>query len=409
MKIAFLTRFYEPVIGAGSLRITSFVKFLSKNKNYKIDIITEFPNYPAGIIDEKYKGKFISIEEHDNVKIHRLYCYSSPKGNFITRVLNEISFFFSSFFYVIKFRGHDFLIISSPPFVLLFNLFWMKIFHTRPKIIVDIRDLHPDTAIEPGYLKNKLLIKILYKIEKLVYKYADCIFTVTNTLKHRILKKIRLNSQKIFVLSNGADLDYFYNRGDKNSLREKLGWNKDKFIVLYTGSLSIMDDMQILIEAANLLKNQSDIQFIIMGHGYLKQELVDLANEFNLDNVIFLDNSYRKRLAEMLSAADIGFVNKIDLELTRGHLPVKMFEYCACNLPFIACLDGETKDFIEKYNIGFYSPPGDYKKLAEKILYLKNNKDLIKKDNRYYEVIEKYYSREIIANKLKDILESLDR
>jgi len=374
-KIVFVSKYYPPSFGAASSRIYHFAKSLAE-VNWDVHVLTEFPNYPTGIIPDKYKKKWKIVEEENSITIHRLYCYSSPVKNFFYRIINEITFLISSTLYIRKFKDFTFMVYTSLPFLLLIFSIFQRFFCSKPVFIVDIRDLYPDTAIELGVLKNQYIIRLLKFLEKKVYSSAELITTVSPGLVNKISSK---TSSKVRLLTNGADTSFFYpSKRNKEDIRGELEWGMDDFIVLYTGTHGLMEKVETLIDTADILKNYSQIKFVLVGGGYRKDFLIKYSHSLDLKNVVFWGNEKACILPLMMSAADVGIVLKKNYPLCEDHLPVKMFEYAACGLPIIGSIHGMASQLIITEKIGWTVPPENPQKLSEMILNIFHNPNLKK-------------------------------
>src|SRR3990167_269548 len=95
MHILFVTQYFSPEIGAASERLTGLAFNLSK-LGYKVTVITGFPNYPFGMVYPDYKKKLFMHEEIAGVRVIRVWLYTTKKTGAVARLLNYLSFMFSS-------------------------------------------------------------------------------------------------------------------------------------------------------------------------------------------------------------------------------------------------------------------------------------------------------------------------
>ena len=148
MKVLFICQFFPPETGAGPTRISEFAYNLVK-AGHKVKVATSFPNYPHGIIFEGYRGNFFQREVLKGVIVERCLNYTSPKMNFIRRMMGEISFEIISTIRAMMSERYDIVFVSSPPFFSgIVGYLISKIKNSC--FIFDIRDLFPDSAIAYG-------------------------------------------------------------------------------------------------------------------------------------------------------------------------------------------------------------------------------------------------------------------
>jgi len=127
------------------------------------------------------------------------------------------------------------------------------------------------------------------------------------------------------------------------------------------------------------------------------------------ENVLYLGvKNDKEEIAEILSAGDVGIIPGL---YTKGQLPVKFFEYSACELPIVAAIhpDSMLAKLIKEYAIGITAPPMDEEKLAEAIYYIYENESFrIAAGKRARLLIEEKFNRNKIAEEflglVKDVL-----
>ncbi|HBW86655.1 MAG TPA: hypothetical protein DEF82_07940 [Crocinitomicaceae bacterium] len=163
------------------------------------------------------------------------------------------------------------------------------------------------------------------------------------------------------------------------------------------------------MHAANELKDQVNIQFIMQGSGPEKDKLMKLKEDFKLNNVHFLDPVSKLEMPEIVKAVDVALVPLKNLPLFQGAIPSKVFEALSMKKPLLLGVDGEARrHFIEKAEAGLFFEPENARELAKqaKILALDESKRRVMGDNaRKY--VELQFNRNKLAasflEKLKEI------
>lgn len=382
MKILYISQYFHPEIGATTNRSLANIRFLA-SKEYDVTVLTELPNHPKGIFFEGYKHKFSMKEKMENFIINRVWVFTSFKKNFITRILFYISFMLMGFINTMfHWKKYDIVYITSPPLFVAGIGLMLKVFHPKIRIIFEVRDLWPKSAIDLGELNNTKAIKLAEKLENRIYKKSDLIIGLTKGIKDYILQKF---PDKTICIPNGVDLNLY----------NKIGYKDDKFIVCYTGTMGLIHSIDTIIEAAKILKNESDIEFHFIGDGAKKVEMIKLAEKYNLESVKFIDSVPIEKIQNYLSKASIGISTTKKFELCKGTIPVKIFGYMACELPVLLSGWGEAVEIVKEAKCGVWVDAEDSVKLADKILYLKNNPEkleLMGKAGRRH--VEKFFNRE---------------
>jgi len=403
MKILYVSQYFYPEVCAPVNRAYSNAKLLSK-MGHDITVVSEIPNHPKGIVFPGYKNKIYQSDNELGFKTVRLWVFTSKKKNFITRLLFYFSFLFSALIYTLfNFRKYDLIYISSPPlFVALIGIIFKRI-APKKKVVFEVRDLWPDSAIQLGELKNKLLIKFSFFLEKNIYKLANKIVAISIHMKNEIIKK-SIQPEKTAVVHNGTDLNSI--QVNKSLSRKEIYKNNaDKFIVVYAGNVGLAENLEVIIDAAEVLKDEKNIFFYIIGEGPNKQKLKNRKKQKKIDNISFIDEISRKDIHNYLYQADCGVVPLRDLKLFHGALPSKIFDYLACDLPILVGIEGEARKLVNESKTGLYYEPENSTDLAAKIMYLYNNQKILKEFSQNARpFVEENFTRKKLAKKLEKIL-----
>lgn len=405
MKILFLTQYCPPEVGAPQNRIFELAKQLKKF-GHTVTILTAMPNYPKGEIFEGYRGKKLVKEEMDGIQIVRTAIYATKEKTFYKRMKNYLSFTFSSLFTGTKAIGdQDVIITESPPLFLGWSGYRLAK-KKKAKFIFNISDLWPESAIKLGVLHNKLFIKMSVWLEEFCYRKADAITCQTVGIVDNIVSR-GFDKNKVHLITNGVDLDFFKPEKRDESFRKELNIN-DKFSVCYAGILGLAQGLEVIVKAADILKDNEHIQFVMVGDGPEKQKLIKMSEDLNLKNILFLPVQEKKNMPRIVASMDATIIPLKKLDIFKGALPSKMFECLASQLPIILAVEGEAEKLINDANAGITVEPENAGAIADAVLKLYNDIELRKNlgiNGRKY--ADKFYSREAIAKKLENILTNL--
>ena len=410
IKILIITEYFPPEIGAGSNRAYDLAKHWA-SFGAKITVLTGFPDYPDGVRPINYRGLKFLREKKDDVEIIRTLTYSVPNIGFFRRILSYLLFLFSSIVQGTKAVGtQDIIIATSPPFFVGISGYVISRLKNIP-FIFEVRDLWPESIVQLGQLKNKLLINILEKIEIFLYKKAIHIVPVADSSVEILISK-KVAPDKITVIKNGVNVEEITPLLEDRNLKFQLGLS-NKFIVSYFGTVGLSHALETVVETAKIAVNISDIFFLFIGNGAEKQNLLEKAQKLNLNNTIFLDSVEREQLARYYSITDVQIVSLKNIDLFRKVIPSKIFEIMSYEKPILISVDGEARKIVEESNSGLYVVPENAINLFEKIVLLKNKPELcaaMAKNGRnfvknnfnrkklaldYFNLIEKILSKQI--------------
>lgn len=397
MKILLITQYFKPVKGAAAKRTGKMAHFLS-DAGHEVTVLTGFPSYPTGKLDQKYHWKLWIHEKDKAINITRVYEYpTSAQSSTLKRLLNMISFVKSACWYALFHRRFDAVIVSSPSFLSGIAGLWAS--SKTTKFYFDIRDLWPDSAVQLGLLKkDSFITNKLEKLEQNFYKRATKIFATTQTIKDHLVSE-NIPSEKIEVLLNSVDTDVFKPLPANFSL---LGYQAGDFICGYIGNHSRVYDLKTVIKAAEILKNQQKIKFLFVGEGENKAELKQLAK--NLPNVRFENEKKLDDLAPVINCLSVGLAPIANIGVSQESMPSKISEYFSCGKPVVASISGEMKKIILAADAGEIYAPGDVEALKNLILQLYNDtKTTQKKGQNARTLALKVFSDELVREKLKTI------
>ncbi|MBU1083578.1 MAG: glycosyltransferase family 4 protein [Candidatus Omnitrophica bacterium] len=403
MKINVICHYYPPEIGAPQARLSEMASEWVK-QGHNVTVLTGLPNHPTGIIPHEYRGKIFMEETRDGVRIWRHWLYATPNEGILKKTLAHISFMVS-LICLSLFRGKrpDVIIVSSPNFFSVISTYILSGVRRVPYIF-EVRDLWPGIFIDLGVLKNKYLIKILESVELFLYRKSAAVVPVTNEFA-RDIERRGISSDKIEVITNGADLDTCRLSPINTLLRSQLGIPEDNFVISYTGAHGISHGLRKVLEAAEYLKDEKDISFVFVGEGAVKKELVKTAEKKGLKNVIFLPGRKREEAVELYRVADVCLVPLRDVPGFNAFIPSKMFEIMACGKPIIASLKGESADILERSEAALVIPPEDPEELVKAVRILKGDParcaQMGEKGRRF---AEEHYDRKKLAGRYLELM-----
>ncbi|MCK4396242.1 glycosyltransferase family 4 protein [candidate division WOR-3 bacterium] len=401
MHIIFLTHYFPPEVNAPATRTYENCKCWVES-GHEVTVITGAPNMPDGVIYKGYKNKFFNWDEMNGIKILRVWTYIAPNRGIFRRTLNYISFMVSSLLGVFLIKNGDMVIATSPQFFCgIGGSFFSRI--KRLPFILEVRDIWPDSIIAVGALTNRSLIRFFEKLEISLYRSAEKIIVVTESLK-KIISHKGIPEIKIFVIKNGVDLSFFNPHNYDNKIRAELNLS-GKFIVSYIGTIGMAHALDQVLRVAERLRSITDIVFLLVGSGATREILIHEKERKNLSNVIFIEKQPKNLVPTFYAASDACLVTLKKTPLFKGALPSKIFEIMAMAKPIILGIDGEAREVVEKAKAGIFFEPENEEQLEEVILRLYRNKQerqILGNNGRNF--VKKYFNREKLANDYLKVL-----
>jgi glycosyltransferase involved in cell wall biosynthesis len=330
-------------------------------QGFTVEVITGFPNYPGGKIYAGYKIALIQREIIDGVNITRLPLYPSHDQSATKRIFNYISFSASALIYGLFFMKRvDVMYAYHPPLTIGIAASLIKLFRRIP-IVYDIQDLWPDTLRATGMISNTSLLALVNKACNWVYRRVDEIVVLSPGFK-RVLIERGVPKEKIEVIYNWADEDSLL--APEGALPENFA-DKNAFKVIFAGNIGKAQALDVLLEAATLLKAAtSRVVFVMIGGGVDVLRLKNSATDMQLSNIVFLPAVPMAQVGKFLISSDALLVHLKKDPLFQITIPSKTQAYMCVGKPLLMAVDGDASDLVHQSNGGITVESQNPKELA---------------------------------------------
>lgn len=404
MRIIYLHQYFKLPSESGGTRSYDLANgFL--DLGHQIEIVTSTS-------DLKYKsGKRWKKIEKDGLLIHYIYLPYTNDLNYFKRLIVFTKFLFSSSFKLLSLKG-DITLATSTPLTIGVPALLKKWIHKTP-FIFEVRDVWPEVVIAIGAVKNKILIRVLYILESLIYKNASVIVPLSVDMKKSITSRYpKLTPKIIEVIENISEIDRFQNQheSDKFLIEKKIGFSP-RFSILYAGTFGKVNGINYVINlASKSLSLDPSIVYILIGDGAYKKMVIEEAHRKGVinKNVFFLDSVSKSELPQFYFECDIGSSFVIPIKELWSNSANKFFDTIAAGKPILINHNGWQKDIINEENIGYALPATLSESSIKDFLKYTCDDVLIKKQNENaLNFAKKNYSREIALSKYNKIFNKI--
>ena len=406
-----LTAYFVPEVTAGT--------HLSNNRNQAFadnghEMVVYTPTPTRGISDEvrkEYKNRKFEVMYDGKMTIHRFRLMQEGK-NPIIRALRYTTSCLKQLYFGLwgkDARQCDMMFISStPPIQGAMAAIIKKIRHIP--FVYNLQDIFPDSLVGTGLThKGSILWKIGRVIENFTYRNADKIIVISEDFKKNLLEK-GVPEEKIEVVYNWIDEKAVVPiKREENSLFDELDIPRDKFNVVYAGNFGHAQNIEIIIKAADRLKDNPNINFILFGTGGLKEKYVDMASSLGLNNVKFFPLQPYDKVSHVYSLADIGIVS-CKKGIGHGAMPSKTWSILSAGTPVVANYDKGTdiESILTNNQIGLFSDADDIDSFVEAILHMQQNPELCAEMGRKgRSFIEHNLTKSIGTSKIVGVVEQI--
>jgi glycosyltransferase involved in cell wall biosynthesis len=379
------------------------IAFELSRRGYKVDVLTNIPNYPIGSYLKGY-GLFRKRKETINgVRIFRSLVIPRKKGSFF-RILNYFSFMcIASFNALILsiFNKYDcvFVMQTSPIMQAYPGIVVKKL--QRIPLYMWILDIWPDSMISGGNIKNEHIIKAVTSIVRNVYNNCDKL--LISSLKFKELVKLQgVNEEKIIYFPNWSD-DIL------NMPKKEITFTfPEGFNIVMAGTLGGAQCLDSVISLIKELRNIDNLNWIFVGDGKKREWFEkEIKKEKLNDNVYILGQYSPEYMPTFFSKADAMLLTlKANWPHLSAVVPARVQSYMAAGKPILGMVDGGAHDLIKSFDCGYVVAANAYKDLASVIkdIILSDKKSFLTKGENGRIAFEHFFTKYICITKLEDIL-----
>ncbi len=333
----------------------------------------DFNIYFAAPISEPY-----GISWYHSVGKDRFFELEHRRFSFI-KLLQLRSFIKKNDIYIIHAHGKGAGLYARFVKLLLFS---------RVKLILTFHGLHID--------QYSPLTKNLYLFyERILSRYTDLFINVSEGEKANCVKNGIFKPSKSIVIYNS--IPKVIAQKTKLETRSDLNLPNDKFIILSLLRFSFAKNIEATLDIAQFLKDDNRFQFVLVGDGETKQEILEKINREKINNIIL--TGFKNNPNDYIIASDIY------LSTSRWEgLPFALIEATMLGLPAVVSdVTGNNEVIKNSYNGKLFSP-GDIKTAADYIVEICTNKNIAQQYSANAKVyFEEHFSIERMVNQTKDI------
>jgi len=304
----------------------------------------------------------------DGIRVLRVATSRSMHRGIAGQLLSFLTFAASSLIAALRVRDVDVVLGTTPPIFQAVTAWLVAAIRRRP-LILEIRDLWPEFIIDMGKLKNPLAIAGARRLERFLYGHADH-FIVNSPAYIGYLESKGVDRRRITLIPNGVSPEMFVEDESVAAAAQAIRVRyrlADKFIAMYAGAMGPANDLEVMLDAAERLRDDERIHIVLVGDGKMRKQLEASARERSLSNVTFAGPQSKTDMRAFLSAADICIATLQNIPMFRMTYPNKVFDYLAAGRPVVLAIDGVIREVVERAQAGVFVQPGDSRALSDTI------------------------------------------
>jgi glycosyltransferase involved in cell wall biosynthesis len=282
--------------------------------------------------------------------------------------INYISFIFLGLIsgsWMIRKHQYDVIFVYglSPILLAIPALFigWLK----KCPVVLWVQDLWPESLSATGYVKNKTVHKLVELVVRFIYRHSDLLLVQSKAFE-----------EPVRALASDTPIAYYPNSVDeifsvpaKDAPQSVAGLDAG-FSIMFAGNIGAAQAVGVIVEAASLLREYSDIHFVVMGDGSSRAWMLAEAQQRGLTNLHLPGRFPVEMMPDFMQKASALLVTLADQPIFAATVPNKVQAYMASGRPIIACLNGEGARLVIESGAGLATPAEDAQALADTILRL---------------------------------------
>jgi colanic acid biosynthesis glycosyl transferase WcaI len=406
LKILIVTQYFWPE----NFPINDLSKGLLE-KGHQVTVATGIPNYPEGRFFSGY-GLFKNVcQDYDGVKVLRVPLIPRGRGGGFRLALNFLSFaLFASLLGPIMHRAKcDLIFVYEPsPITVGLPAIVLRAVKGVP-VLFWVQDLWPESLSATGAVTSKWIIDRVETLVRFIYSKCDRILVQSEAFKPPIMS-LGVERDRLTYFPNSAE--GFYQPVTLEADVVELEKMPTGFRIMFAGNIGVAQDFPTILKTGVLLKEYTDIHFVILGDGrmysWVKSQIsaLGLAGNFHL-----LGRYPAEKMPCFFSLADAMLVTLKKDPIFELTIPAKVQSYMACARPIIAGLDGEGARIVTEAGAGISCGAENPEKLAKAILTIYNSpeniRDKMGEDGRKY--FEAHFERNHLLKKLDQLMRETER
>lgn len=409
MKILLLPAYFYPEQAASSY-LGDNIRQAMCEADCELELYAPMPT--RGIskeVREEYKKRKLEHWHDGRLEIHRFSMYAEGK-NPILRALRYVFCWCAQFWKGWRAKDIDLIYLAStPPIQGVLGGLLKKI--KKVPFVYNLQDIFPDSLAGTGLAKRGgLLWKIGRVIENFTYRNADKIIVISEDFKRNIIEK-GVPEEKIVVVYNWVDEEAVKHvPREDNKLFDMYGLDRRKFYITYSGNIGLTQNMDMLLDVANELESDPNIQFVLIGEGAYKKRVEEIIAERNIGNVTLLPFQPYEDISHVFSLGDVGLVISKP-GVGENSVPSKTWSILSASRPVLANFDeNELKSIVADNQCGIFTKAGDKEAFKQAILELYHDKQRCEQLGRNgREFILKNLTRAVGTQKYVDVIKAFEK
>jgi len=399
VRILIVSQYFWPE----NFRINDLAQGL-RNRGHDVTVYTGKPNYPGGSFFPGYGFLGHGNEAFSGVRVIRVPLIPRGSGRGVRLALNYASFaLFASLLAPFRVHGDfDVILVYEPsPVSVGLPALVLKALKHAP-VLFWVQDLWPESLVAAEAVRKPWILSGIEWLVRFIYHRCDRILVQSSAFIEAILP-YGIARERIVFFPNSAEALYQPVALEPNAPeREKV---PPGFTVMYAGNIGAAQDFATILGAADRLRDETAIQWVILGDGRSRPWVESEVARRGLGRSVHLLGRHPvESMPRFFSLADAMLVTLRRDPILALTLPSRVQSYLACARPIVAALDGEGARVIQEAGAGIVAGSGDPAALARAVLdiYRKPESERLAMGQRGRRYFEQHFEREMLLSRLEN-------
>ncbi|MBN1679022.1 MAG: glycosyltransferase family 4 protein [Anaerolineae bacterium] len=384
-----------------------------KKRGHAVTVLTTYPHYNVDVearaqqpLKRRWGGLFYQSDYHGIPVWHTTM---RPKGEQkLGRIFDYMVFHVISFALGVLCLGRQDAVLAVSPPLTIGVIGWLLAAVKRAKLVYNVQELYPDTAVKIGVLKQgSLLVRFLERVERFIYRRSSALAVICQAFADAITAK-NIPPDRVHVIPNFVDTAFIQPGPKTNAFAAELGL-QDRYVVLYAGNIGMTQSFDTLLEVAERLQDEPNIVFLIVGDGARRSYLETTIRQQQRDNVNLLPYQPRSRVPDIYATSDLCLVPLMG-GTAQTTVPSKLYTIMASGRPALVAVDDDSDlvQTVKRARCGIAVRPDDADALENAIRQAFSQQDVFHtygQNGRRY--VEHHLSRAAISAQYHALIESL--
>lgn len=402
MHILYIHQYFATPHGTTGTRSFEFARRWVK-EGHRVTVVTSVAQLTPRDL-EPASMRLVNRFQVEGIDVVALKLRYHQRYGFLRRVWAFVGFMVLSTIVALRVPRVDVVYATSTPLTVgvpALAGWWLR----RRRYVFEVRDVWPAVPIAMGFIRNRLVIWMLRRLERAIYRRARAIVTLSPGMEQDV-RRVAPPDTPIVTITNSSDTALFRPDVNGSMVRRQRGWG-ERVVCVHSGAMGISNGLDIVLRAAQRFEDDSDVHFLLVGDGGEKDRLIRERDRLRLSNLEISDGVSKSELPAIIAAADICLMTVAPIKVLEHNSANKFFDYLSAGKPVLLNYEGWQKEVLDSVGAGLGSRMGDEEAFLTNLAKLRADKSLRESMGRSARTLaESRFSRDRLASEALGVIVS---